>query len=132
MIYYQIKNLPKIDIYAVKGSSYRKRWKVIYNDLPFPFFSAFDVLLWEFTFEVREHERDSSTILSLNSIDNAENIIVEKELIDQEEYSYHGLYLTNLQTDIFSLGRKYYLIRLKRISDNWTFKLQKGNFEVIL
>lgn len=127
-VYYQLKDIPKIDLTVRKNNSYRKRWDISYNNLMFPFWDGLN-LLYLATFELRMDVTDLNPILSLDS--DSEYVSIIKEEIDGVDHSFYGIYLTVTHTVGFPLGRMYYLIKFKRISDNWTFKIQNGNFEVI-
>jgi len=128
-IYYQLSSIPKIDLRLVRGDSFRKKWDLTYCSTPFPFFDEQQVPLWTATLEIREEVEDLNPAFTFSSA--TDEVFMVTELVEQVEVSSYGILLTGAQTVTFPLGRSFYLIRFNRIADDWLFKIQNGNFEVV-
>ena len=131
-----INNLPvNTTIVVPSGTTYYDRWELKYGDEAFPFFDDNDVLLWDASFTLRDTflttPGDMEPYLYSETITGVEDLLsgvfIEKETdLLGVVHTYYGLYLLAEDTAIVPSGRLWYTIKIKRISDDWTIRVQEG------
>lgn len=135
LIKFTFDAVPNAYITIHQGTTYYNRWELTYEGEVFPFYNGNNELLWDISFSIRDSFLDSPNYVDPylfgNSITSA-NGLISGAFIEQEEdsygvnHTYYGMYL--ISNDTLSLPSKllWYNIKIKRIEDDWSTRIQEG------